>query len=361
MERSWGISMIRHSRAAGFTLIELIAAMIASTVLLVALTATITMSNRLLEMPLEDRPEWHDRELADRLAADLRYATSIDDSSEDRFRITKPDPASGASETAVYDTYVNGLTRQVDSGPLISLDADSPSHQWMVDGYTAPTYVSSANVARVRAVNSAATGGTALSLQVDLPPGCRDGDLLLLAVAARSPWYATVSPNNWNFLEFRYVNGLQMAVMYQIHSSATAASATIFSFPDSAMAAAIVCIENVDVSNPIRWHGSSTGDAWAANPSTHPAPLETTEYETNQLNVQVFAAINDPWHPGTLGLASFTDVVQETAAPGLPSNQTSIGITVRNGATPNLTATPRVWHRSNGSWGQIALQVGAAP
>jgi hypothetical protein len=353
--------MIRQAPVAGFTLIELIAAMTASTVLLVALTATITMSSRLLEMPLADGPQWHDREIADRLAADLRYATSIHDTHEYGFRITKPAISAGVREHAVYDASVNGLTRQVDNGPVINLDAEPPSGQWMVDGYTAPTYVASANVARVRSVNATATGGTDYSLQVDLPPGCQDGDLLLLAVAALSPWYTDVSPNNWNFLAFRYINGLQMVVMYQIYSAATASPVTILAFPDSAMAAAIVCVENVDVSDPIRWHASNSGYSWSASPNTHPAALEATEYETNQLNVQVFAAIGDPWHAGTLGLASFTDVARETAAAGLTANQTSIAITVRNGATPKLTTTPRVWHQEDGSWGQIALQVGAAP
>jgi hypothetical protein len=353
--------MIRPARVAGFTLIELLAAMVASTMLLVALTATITMSSRLLEMPLEDGPPRHDREIADRLAADLRYATSIHDAHEHGFRITKPAASAGVREHAVYDASVIGLTRQVDNGPVINLDAEPPSGQWMVDGYTAPTYVASANVARVRSVNSTATGGTDASLQVDLPLGCQDGDLLLLAVAARSPWYADVSPDHWNFLAFRYVNGLQLVVMYQIHSAATASTVTILAFPDSAMAAAIVCVENVDVSDPIRWHASNSGYSWSASPSSHPAVLETSEYETNQLNVQVFAAIGDPWHAGTLGLASFTDVVRETAAPGLTANQASIAIAVRNGATPNLTTLPRVWHREDGSWSQIAIQVGAAP
>ena len=51
----------------GFSLIELITAMLASTVLLASLAATVVISTKLLEVPPGDQAVWHDRQIADRL------------------------------------------------------------------------------------------------------------------------------------------------------------------------------------------------------------------------------------------------------------------------------------------------------
>ncbi len=136
---------------------------------------------------------------------------------------------------------------------------------------------------------------------------------------------------------------------------------TLQSFPSAGMCAAIVAIENVDPSDPIRWNGWSTGDATAFNPTTFPTPLEPTGFEPNQLNVQLFAAVGDPWYDGALGLSSFTDVAQVTAAEGSSYYANSVAIAVRSGPTPNLTATPRVLHQTSGDWAQVGIQLGVAP
>ncbi len=183
----------------GFTLIELIAVMIASTVLLVSLASTVILSTRLLEAPPEDSQQWHDREIADRLAADLRYATDVNESFADGFGITKPNAVTGVSENAFYEACQAGLTRQIDSGPVIGLDTDVPGYQFAVDGYTASNDPTSGHVARVRSSSSAATNWDSNDLPLDLPAGCQDGDLLLLVVAARSPWFL-IGPSDWNHL-----------------------------------------------------------------------------------------------------------------------------------------------------------------
>ncbi len=242
---------------------------------------------------------------------------------------------------------------------MISLDIDAPGHQFSVDGFTAPTYVVSSNVPRVRSSSSAGTSGTSRSLQIDLPSGCKDGDLLLLVVAARTPWFL-ITPSDWNYLDFLYRSSLRMRVMYKTYNSASAGIVNIAAFPSAGMSAAIVAIENVDPSYPIIWHGSSSGYASAYNRDTHPTPLEPSNLYPNQLNVQILAAEGDPWYDGGLGLPAFTDVVQDTGGDGW-SVENSVTVAVRSGPLPDLTTTPRFLHLSSGDWVQVAVQVGAAP
>ncbi len=126
-------------RRPGFTLIELIVAMAASTVLLSSLAATVVIPTRLLETPPDDRQLWRDRMIADRVASDLRYATNIDDTATYGFQITRPHPTNGTPQTIAYQSYLDGLTRQVDGNAAVSLADDSPTYPFQVDGYTAPT------------------------------------------------------------------------------------------------------------------------------------------------------------------------------------------------------------------------------
>ncbi len=345
----------------GYTLIELVTVMIAATVLLVSLASTVVLSTRLLESPPEDSRQWHDREIADRLAADLRYATDVDESYGFGFQISKPNAVSGTSESVLYAAEYDGLTRQVDSGPVINLDAQAPSHQFAIDGYTAPTYLVSSNLPRVRSWSTAASSGPVGSLLLDLPAGCKDGDLLVLVLAMRTPWYFDVSPADWNYHEFLTQDSLQMVVMYKLYDASTAAPLSVVSFPSAGMSAAIVAIENVDPYYSVQWSGSARGIATPADRNSHATPLEPTSFPANHLNVQLFAAVGDPWYDGALGLSSFTDVVQETAASGWWSYETSVAIAVRNGPMPEQKSTPRVMHLTSGSWAQVGLQLGPAP
>lgn len=344
----------------GFTLIELITVMVAATVLLASLASTVLLSTQLMETAPQDDQEWRDREIADRLSADLRYASAVNEVSAYGFNITKPNTTTGTSETAVYESYYDGLTRRIDSGPVINLDEGAPGRQFAVDGYTAPTYLISGNVPRIRSSNTAATSGISNTLQIDLPSGCRDGDLMILAVTSRTPW-AFYTPWDWAHVDHLYPGSLRLRVMYKTYSSSSPGPVSVGSFPATAMTAAIVAIENADLSSPIAWHDSSTGYASAFNGSTHPTALEPTNVYPNQLNVQILAAVGDPWYDGGLGLSGFTDALQRTAADGLESYINSVTMAVRTGQMPDLTTTPRVLHLSSGTWAQVGLIVGAAP
>ena len=145
---------------AGFTLLELVVALIAATVLTASLAATVLISTELLEVPPDEKAVWKDNAIQDRLASDLRFATSIDETPSEGFVISRPDPETGVMQDVTYTSYVDGLTRQVDSGPAIEFDPQSPTVTFQVDGYTAPTETGSNNVVRVRSTSHAESSGT---------------------------------------------------------------------------------------------------------------------------------------------------------------------------------------------------------
>jgi hypothetical protein len=349
------------ARRSGFSLIELITAMLASTVLLASLAATVVISTKLLELPPGDQAVGHDRQIADRLANDLRYANVVNDTVSGAFEITRPDSSGLSPETAIYQFNLDGLTRQVAGGPTMNLDPDPPSHQFWVDGYSAPTYLQSDIYVSLRSTSTATTPSTAASLDIDVPPGCKPGDLVLLCVSAKTPAYLNVSQSGWQGLQTRGIDDLRLVVLYRTYDLAWPPVMTVLASPDSAMAAAMLAFENVDLSSPIDWTGANGGYASSGLSSTHPAPLESSAVDRRQLNVQVFAADHDPWIGGALGMAGFADAVQATAGQADSSTRNSLGIVIRSGAAPDLSATPRLLHQSSGYWLQAAAHLEVAP
>ncbi len=330
----------------GYSLIELVVALMASTALVASLAATIVISTRLIETPPDDQSLWHDRAIIDRLAADLRYATDVDETPVGGFQITRPDAVTGNSQTISYQTGVDGLTRQVDAGPVIPFDSDSPGQQFQVDGYTAATAAAPGNVARVRSTSAASSTGLVSSLDIDLPPGCQGGDLLILCIAAKTPTSLTISNPGWLSLSSQAVVNLRSVNGYRFYAVTLPGTISIDATPDSAIAAAMIAVENVDTTSPINWSDIYSGYAWPVLPQFNPVPLETSGFSPGQLNVQIFAGDGDPWPAGTLGIASFTDVARATGGTGT-SSETSIGIAVRTGPMPSMTGTPQLWQKNN--------------
>ncbi len=342
----------------GYSLIELVVAMIAATALVSSLAATIVITTELLEVPADNQTVWHDQDIADRLAADLRYATRIDQSPTYGFTLTRPNPSDGSPQNVSYQAYLDGLTRQVDGGPAIVYDSQAPSHTFQVDGYSAATAVTSAShYVRLRSSSSAESSGLVSSIEIDVPPGCQDGDLLLVCVSAMSPSSITVSEAPWQTLSSQVIDSLSLVNVYRSYDTSLPNKLTITASPAAAIAAAIVALEHAELSGPIDWSDSQAGYALSWYAPSHPTPLENSGFWSGQLNVQIFAAEGDPWHEGSLGLASFTDAVQATAAKGNGFLENSVGIAVRSGPTAAMSTTSRAWHRSSGFWLHCGARV----
>jgi hypothetical protein len=169
-----------------------------------------------------------------------------------------------------------------------------------------------------------------------------------------------LSDGGWQMLQMVDSGDLRLAVHYQDYGSASPTT-TISVSPDSSIAAAMLAFEDVESSSPINWSATDSGYAWSFNPSTHPTPLETSGFNRRQLNIQIYAAEQEPWVAGTLGLAGFADAVLATSSIGDSSSSSSLGIAIRNGATPSLETTPRLYHQQSGVWVQVAVRLEAIP
>ncbi len=339
----------------GFTLIELIASMIAASVLLASLAGTIFVSGQLLESHSQDNPKQHDQEIIDRIASDLRYANRIDDTAGNSFSITKPAALESTDDTIQYEAGTSSLTRQVNAGESYPLDELTASLSFDTHTYTAPT---TGKLVRVRSSTSARNTSGTTSLNIDYPAGCQNGDLLVMAVSARSPNSIAIAPAQWTLLNFLGTGNLRLLVAFRLYDSSLDDLTTVTFTDGSAVAAAtMVAIENASLTSDASWVGYDGGFAWDFLPATHPAPLEPTSGTLDEhLNLQIFAADNDPWFDfgDTLGLASYTDVVKETAFTN------SIAIAVRNGPAPALPYTPRTWQQTSGRWLQAGMRIGGS-
>ncbi|TWU07538.1 prepilin-type N-terminal cleavage/methylation domain-containing protein [Stieleria varia] len=342
---------------AGFTFIELIAAMAAASVLMVSLLATVLIATSLLQPNTSAQQETRDRSIEDRISSDLRYATAIDSSPSYGFNVTRASVTTGSSESLSYESYIDGLTRGVNGDASVTLDIAAPSHQSHVDGYSAPTSASQAYYPRVRAVNSVASPGTVGSLSCPLPNGVKDGDLLLLVTTYRSAPFVLISPGGWNFINFAYRDGMVIDARYTYYNSSMPPDVTAFFFFDTGeIGISIYAIENAHPYSPILGSVSSSGEAYAGNSLSHPAALQSGTHAEGDLNLQLIIADESPIASSTLGMPGFTDVIRRTVAP-YSSKRFSSGSATRNGPI-STTFAPRVWFQQDAPWAMLSVRIG---
>lgn len=343
-----------------YTLIELLGAMAASTMLLLALASSVAISTSLVEPTDEDGSLRRDRVILDRINQDLRFATSIDATAGDRLAVERPD-LSGAFQSMTYRSRSDGLTHQVDGGDQIELDPATPSLGHYVDGFTAATASQPHHRPRIRDVWSAQTdGGYGSSINLYLPDGARPGDLLLLITAYRNAFFVIPGTSGWDIANLNGNTDIGLIVQWQFMNSATPNRHPLYFPPGADVAVALLAIEHADPTAPFGWTGSQVGTSWYGNSSTFPQPIENAStIGNNTLNLQIFASTGNPLLSPTIGVASLVDCVNLVASPGT-AGECSLGIVSRTGPLPSLSSTPRVWHRESANWVTIAMEVEGA-
>ncbi|MGI9470462.1 MAG: hypothetical protein ACR2NZ_02940 [Rubripirellula sp.] len=351
-------TIVRRRNA--FTLLELITAMLASTALVVALAATMTISTQLMEVPPADEATWQDHRLSDRIASDLRFATQIREET-DGFTITRPNADDGSPQTVTYQSGVDGLTRQVDGGSVFQLDADEAKSELIVDGYSAPTDPTPDTYVRIRSVSSVAPDSLSTNVTVDIPSGVRAGDLVLLCISGRYLSSLSASGGGWRVLSWDSVSDLHLIVGYKTYDDSWDSNITISTSSSSAMAVALVAIEQVNTDTPFPWATTRRGYASASSSSSFPLVRESADLDERQMNLQVFAAQGDPWQDGAMGIPGFTEVFQTTALSGYSSYRNTLSVATRNGLTPTMSSEARTNHLSSGYWLQSSATVELAP
>ncbi|MGB7329214.1 MAG: prepilin-type N-terminal cleavage/methylation domain-containing protein [Rubripirellula sp.] len=339
-----------------FSLIELVVAMLAASILLASLAGSIAITSQLLEPDELANQRRRETEINDRIANDLRYATQITPhASGDGFDVQRIDPFTQTIQSIRYDSSPNELTRTADNSPTITLNATIDSSAIIAAPDTpSATTATGTGSPRLRSMTVASTSSSSSSLSLEVPAGVVSGDLILICVSAKSPSNITISEAaNWTTLQSMSNGYLMLHVAYRFYDANWPSTVVVATENDAQIASTMLAIQDVNFFGPVSWTASRRNNSPFSDLS--PTSLEPESISDTDLNIQVFGADGSPWHTGTIGMASFSDVVQRRAGEGSFWFGNSVGATLRIGGSSDQESVPRMLHRSIGSWIQAAV------
>ncbi len=357
LSRGWKLrGRTRCRRRAAFTLLELVATLLSATVLLAGLASTVAVAVSLLDVPETQSHDALAQEIQDRIAMDLRYATSLTTPNSSTIALDRMGPVTAAPEQVTYAFGNAGLSRRVDSNPIARLDTGQAGFVASADNYVSPI-ITPAKSTCLRSVSKAASSGSTTSLSVDMPPGCINGDLLLLCVSGRFASSGVTAPSGWSTIRDTTRSPIRQVVFYRYCGVNDNAPVSITSSTSSPMAAVIMAISNVHPWNPVSYSNSATGYSFVVFGT--PSVLQPSTSSESRMLVQFVAAEGDQWPASTFGLASYVDTSHVVASPN--SNTVSLGAAMRHGIYSALSTTPKVYFAGLGRWVQTAVEIEVAP
>lgn len=352
----------RHRSRVGFSLIELVTAMLASTVIVLALGSTIALSGKMLESSPEAISISHDRELEDRMAADLRFATGIQELAGRGFVLSRPSPIDGTQQTIRYESVAAGWARQADLNSAFILDPDAPVLSFASErSPAAQVSATQPTIARIQSTSIATTDTQVTQLDIDVPDGCLTGDLIIVAVTAKTPTDLSIGDSGWHTIQSPESGTLRFYSGYKRFNATWGKKLTITASPAATIAAVAVAIQNSQSWSPVASSNGSAGFGQFALPQTFPQALPTLLLRPPQLVLQFVGADSDPWPDDTLGMAGYVDLVHATAARGQVLTSHTIAVAVRNGGSLGFASQPQASFQSSGFWLQAAIAIEAAP
>ena len=340
----------------GFTLIELVAAMIAASVLVAGLASAMLVTNR----SLEDAATPINRAglvetVADRIAEDTRYAIAIQQVGQ-TISLTVPDrDGDGFDESIVYGSSAAGLTRAQALHPTVTFLSGTPSIAMRVDGYTSPTQTVPPTQVRLLGWTQMATTNRTWTTSVEVPGGARAGDLLVMVTVGDD---STVGPwgGGWTAIKYHEANKLFVAVFTRVATTTELTNQTIFaySFNSSSIAAIVHCFSGDGRTTFDDNVSTSGGNANQGTGSGIPRPLQVSTVPDHAMNLQILAIEQDPFALNSSGLTGFSDVGIVTATSSGNAQLTLI-TAIRNGKY--TSSTPSAYGLiSQAKWAQVALQ-----
>ncbi len=346
----------RYSRRAAFTLLELVATLLSATVLLAGLASTVAVALSLLDVPETQSHDALTREIRDRMAMDLRYATSLTHPNSSTITLQRTGPVTALPEQVTYAFRNTGLSRQVNSNSSAALDTVPAGYVATADSYALPTMTPEKSTCLI-SVSKAASSGSTNSLAVTMPPGCSQGDLLLLCVSGRFASSNINVPGGWSTIRDVSRSPIRQVVLYRYCRANENSSVSMNSSTSSPMAAVLLAFSSAHPWTPVSYSNTDTGYSFVAFGT--PSVLQPSTSSASRMLVQFVAAEGDQWPASTFGLASFVDTAHVLASPS--SNSVSLGASLRHGIYPSLSTTPRVYFAGLGRWVHTAVEIDVAP
>ncbi len=346
-----------------FTLIELVATMLSATILIVGLAGAVSVSAQLFDVEALDPlnptlPELNASELNDRMAADLRYATSVQDNNGSSWILTRTAPESQVLEQVTYTADANGLSRQVNSGPVVVLQPAQPTVSQSIDSYSIPT-PSPTKTVHCRGISKLASANATTSLNLPMPAGCVPGDLVLLCVSGKFASSAVnLSPSGWNTVRDTSQSSMRQVVYFRSYTAASPGPIEITITSSAALAAVAIGFSDAHPWNPIAFSDTRTGYAIPLLTATHPSALQPSVNNPSRGMIQFVSAENDQWEYHTFGMSTYVDVAHLLASPS--SQSVALGAAFRHGRDESVS-TPRAYCSKFGRWLQTAVGIEVAP
>ncbi|MDA9857726.1 hypothetical protein N9D23_06360 [Rubripirellula sp.] len=249
----------------GFSLIEVITAMLAAILLMPALAASAVISTNLLETPPSDLQLARDRLIKDRLRCvrrgDLRSvrrsATSVNEAIGNGFQIERLHPSTGIAEIINYHADQNGRARQVGVGTTATLDENPLTEPWSVSGYEVPTETAPSQMVRICGTSHASTPvSSSSSSQITVLHGLKSSDRVLLCLSVITarltfPSSMAISEPDWKPLKVLRNDNINMGVLHHTYDDKWPATVRISVSPASTIAALMIGIENARIANGI--------------------------------------------------------------------------------------------------------------
>ncbi|WP_436714693.1 hypothetical protein U8335_17220 [Roseiconus lacunae] len=341
----------------GYTLLELVSAIAAATLLLLILATSIAVSTHTVELTGHDIAEQRTRDFATRLQNDLRFATRFQFVDATRFEVDRLD-ARGETESVVYQSDADGLKRIVDGrSQLIANRVLSTAATF--DHYDAGEQSRKSRLRpRIRDYRTASTDGSGASmLTIDVPEGARDGDLLLLVCCFKNTFDVMPFSNQWTRSHYTTGASLGICADYRLKQSTTPSTLTVGYLPYGDVAAIMLAIENTDAPWPFGWSSSARGSSSELDAGTHPSAIEnSSSIDAETLNLNLFAASGTPFYDRTCQLPGFTPLNVLLGSPG-SYGACTLATTFRSGPLPPMHFTPRVRHDQPTDWLTLAIEI----
>ncbi len=349
-------SLKRQRRA--FTIIELLAAMLAATVLLAGLAASVSIATSLLDLQADEAVSDIDDELRNRIAMDLRHSTVLTDVSSSSVSLERVEPMSGLAEQITYTVSSSGLSRSTSQGATEVLDSRQPVLSIVADNYSVPSVALPKRV-RWRATSTAVTDGST-SLTVGRPPGCVSGDLVLLCIAGKFGDSSINLPSGWNTIGDVKRSTLGQIVCYQYFSPANTSSVVITTPSSIPFSAIMLSISDAHPYNPVSFTSTESRFAWSIL-GPHPNALEPGVSNPSRMVLQILATEDEQWGLATFRMPSYVDAAHLIANPGSGRQTISQGVTLRNGIDTEMSASKVTFCSRLGNWVQTAVELEVAP
>ncbi|OYP37278.1 type II secretion system protein J [Rhodopirellula sp. MGV] len=346
-------------RPNAFTLIELLSAMTAATVLMLTLASSIVIASKVVDAAGENSHDHQVRLLTARLQSDLRYANEFSVTGPAGARLQTLD-GQGVSRLIEYQGNTEGVYRNV-GGRTQRLAAGIVSAANYVDSTPAVESQSVRTRPRIRDVSSAQSDGSiASALTIDVPAGAQEGDLLLLVCGFKNTF--DVYPYSTVWVRSHYTAGtsIGLSVDSRRMESTTPSRLTVGYLPYGDVAAVMIAIEDARVGWPFGWAGADYGEANISNSASMPAVIENTGTISEEtLNLNLFAVQGYQFYRGTTQLPGFTEAVIETGSPWTYGACT-LAATFRTGPLDETPWPFRVPLGDSTDWVSLGIEVNGA-